>query len=76
MTSPRTRLKDVLARPASSRPADGLTVLIYHRVGGGTPFRAPPPTPTDRKFPVWDYSIRRPEMAREITSCWICSVPS
>ncbi len=22
------------------------------------------------------YSIRRPEMAREITSCWICSVPS
>jgi hypothetical protein len=23
-----------------------------------------------------DYSMRRPEMAREITSCWICSVPS
>jgi hypothetical protein len=22
------------------------------------------------------YSMRRPEMAREITSCWICSVPS
>src|SRR5690606_5770631 len=22
------------------------------------------------------YSIRRPEMARPITSCWICSVPS
>jgi len=22
------------------------------------------------------YSMRRPLMAREITSCWICSVPS
>ena len=22
------------------------------------------------------YSTRRPVMAREITSCWICSVPS
>jgi len=22
------------------------------------------------------HSIRMPEMAREITSCWICSVPS
>jgi hypothetical protein len=22
------------------------------------------------------YSMRRPEMARAITSCWICSVPS
>jgi peptidoglycan/xylan/chitin deacetylase (PgdA/CDA1 family) len=30
-------LKDVLARPASRRPAAGLTTLIYHRVGGGTP---------------------------------------
>ena len=44
MTSPRTRLKDVLARPASSRPADGLTVLIYHRVGGGTPDERDMPT--------------------------------
>ncbi len=26
--------------------------------------------------PEVSYSIRRPEMAREITSCWICSVPS
>ncbi len=24
----------------------------------------------------WSYSMRRPEMARAITSCWICSVPS
>jgi len=23
-----------------------------------------------------DYSMRRPEMAREMTSSWICSVPS
>jgi hypothetical protein len=23
-----------------------------------------------------DYSMRRPEMARAMTSCWICSVPS
>ncbi|HEX7131046.1 MAG TPA: polysaccharide deacetylase family protein [Iamia sp.] len=33
----RTRLKEALARPASRRPGPGLTVLVYHRVGGGTP---------------------------------------
>lgn len=33
----RRRLKEVLARPAATRPAPGLTTLIYHRVGGGTP---------------------------------------
>jgi hypothetical protein len=27
-----------------------------------------------RNYP--GYSIRMPEMAREITNCWICSVPS
>lgn len=32
----RTQLKRALAVGASRRPADGLTVLIYHRVGGGT----------------------------------------
>ncbi len=26
--------------------------------------------------PCYCYSIRKPEMARAITSCWICSVPS
>lgn len=34
---------------------------------------------TPRRDPLPEtliYSIRRPEMAREITSCWICSVPS
>ena len=25
---------------------------------------------------LYRYSIRSPEMARPITSCWICSVPS
>lgn len=34
--APRQRLKQALARTASPRPATGLTVLIYHRVGGGT----------------------------------------
>ncbi|MCU1356436.1 MAG: polysaccharide deacetylase family protein [Acidimicrobiales bacterium] len=35
--SPRTRLKEGLGRLASNKPAAGLTVLVYHRVGGGTP---------------------------------------
>ncbi|MGI8873684.1 MAG: polysaccharide deacetylase family protein [Egibacteraceae bacterium] len=30
-------MKRALARAASRRPAAGLSVLIYHRVGGGTP---------------------------------------
>src|SRR4051812_34069485 len=33
----RSGLKGLLAAPASRRPAKGLTVLVYHRVGGGTP---------------------------------------
>ncbi|MDP8969515.1 MAG: polysaccharide deacetylase family protein [Actinomycetota bacterium] len=33
----RAGLKEALARTASRRPASGLSVLIYHRVGGGTP---------------------------------------
>jgi peptidoglycan/xylan/chitin deacetylase (PgdA/CDA1 family) len=33
----RAALKQALAAPASSSPAGGLTALIYHRVGGGTP---------------------------------------
>lgn len=33
----RTEVKRQLARLGSSRPAAGTTVLIYHRVGGGTP---------------------------------------
>lgn len=35
--APRRAVKHALARAASQRPAPGLTVLIYHRVGGGTP---------------------------------------
>ena len=31
------------------------------------------PRTSDQK-PLDDYLIRTPEMAREITSCWICSV--
>ena len=27
-------------------------------------------------FPQVSYSIRIPEIARAMTSCWICSVPS
>ncbi|HET7325927.1 MAG TPA: polysaccharide deacetylase family protein [Nocardioidaceae bacterium] len=34
--SVRTDVKRVLARAATSRPAEGATLLIYHRVGGGT----------------------------------------
>jgi peptidoglycan/xylan/chitin deacetylase (PgdA/CDA1 family) len=34
---PRVRIKQGLARCARSRPARGATVLIYHRVGGGSP---------------------------------------
>lgn len=33
----RRGVKDVLARTASRRPATGLTILTYHRVGGGSP---------------------------------------
>ncbi|AXI76648.1 polysaccharide deacetylase family protein [Peterkaempfera bronchialis] len=33
----RTRVKQHLARAAGSRPAEGATLLIYHRVGGGSP---------------------------------------
>jgi peptidoglycan/xylan/chitin deacetylase (PgdA/CDA1 family) len=33
----RRRLKQVLALPHRGRPATGTTVLIYHRVAGGTP---------------------------------------
>lgn len=33
----RARLKRQLARASGQSPADGLTILIYHRVGGGTP---------------------------------------
>ena len=32
----RSRIKRQLARVAASRPADGATLLIYHRVGGGS----------------------------------------
>ncbi len=35
--------------------------------------------PPDRRNPCNSgpyYSIRSPEIALEITSCWICSVPS
>ncbi|WP_432560120.1 polysaccharide deacetylase family protein [Granulicoccus sp. GXG6511] len=35
--SPRVRLKRVLAGVPGSRPAEGATLLIYHRLGGGTP---------------------------------------
>lgn len=34
--SARRRLKHVLARTQRDRPASGATLLIYHRVGGGT----------------------------------------
>lgn len=33
----RRRLKSLLAMGASQRPAPGATILIYHRVGGGSP---------------------------------------
>jgi peptidoglycan/xylan/chitin deacetylase (PgdA/CDA1 family) len=33
----RTRVKQQLARAAGRRPAEGATLLIYHRVGGGSP---------------------------------------
>ena len=35
-----------------------------------------PAGPRNAAIPCVDYSIRRPEIAREITSSWICSVPS
>lgn len=34
--APRRRLKRILALGASRRPAPGLTMLVYHRVAGGT----------------------------------------
>lgn len=40
----RAGLKQLLARPASHRPAPGLTVLVYHRIGGGTPDERDLPT--------------------------------
>ncbi|MCD0483742.1 polysaccharide deacetylase family protein [Streptacidiphilus sp. ASG 303] len=33
----RARIKHLLARTAGDRPARGATLLIYHRVGGGSP---------------------------------------
>lgn len=33
----RERIKQVLGRTGSGRPARGATLLIYHRVGGGSP---------------------------------------
>ncbi|MEV0535431.1 polysaccharide deacetylase family protein [Kitasatospora sp. NPDC050463] len=33
----RTRVKRQLARRVGARPGEGATVLIYHRVGGGSP---------------------------------------
>ena len=36
-----------------------------------------PSAPWKQQVRAWNrYSMRRPLMAREITSCWICSVPS
>lgn len=36
MSPSRADLKEVLGRLAGSRPASGVTILTYHRVGGGT----------------------------------------
>ncbi|GAA1069662.1 polysaccharide deacetylase family protein [Kitasatospora nipponensis] len=36
-TAARTLIKNRLAGVAGSRPGDGATLLIYHRVGGGSP---------------------------------------
>ena len=53
------------------------------RAGARSGLRGPDPVlgvdflaPRERGCPCGAYSMRRPEMAREITSCWICSVPS
>lgn len=51
--------------------------------GAGNPVEVPAPctpfTPCAIRSlcrPGQRYSIRKPEMALEMTSCWICSVPS
>ena len=44
MTTARIGVKRTIGRAASARPANGLTLLIYHRVGGGTPDERDLPT--------------------------------
>ncbi|WP_353953336.1 polysaccharide deacetylase family protein [Knoellia sp. S7-12] len=41
---PRRRFKDALARLGGAAPASGATLLIYHRIGGGTPDELDLPT--------------------------------
>jgi hypothetical protein len=42
----------------------------------GATVSAPVGTKSGQDHPRSRYSMRMPEMARAMTSCWICSVPS
>lgn len=42
----RRRFKEALARAGRAAPASGASLLIYHRIGGGTPDELDLPTPT------------------------------
>jgi hypothetical protein len=56
----------------------GATAADLRRGDAARPGAAGPRPKAGPVLRIWylDYSMRRPEMAREITSCWICSVPS
>ena len=65
----------------SVRVAD---LRVEHREAFGIGVARPPTptcllplTPTKRRSTdAFSYSMRRPVIARAMTSCWICSVPS
>ena len=65
--APSRRLLDV-----GRRPARRSTVSYHRRRDGPTGASCEPREP----FAQVSYSIRRPLIALEMTSCWICSVPS
>ena len=86
--SPRTCEKLTLRRPGSGPPRDdelapklvpaGLRSPRDPAPAGAHqhPFSHRPIGQTARSGGKARYSMRRPEMARAMTSCWICSVPS
>jgi hypothetical protein len=61
--------------------ADAVVVLVprdrkRHLLGRAQPSLRRPSAPGRPSAPRQRYSMRMPLIAREITSCWICSVPS
>lgn len=73
----------VLPRPyqVTNGSADDLDDDVHHSAAGRTEVHDPLAAVRGRAqeeatFPEVSYSIRKPLIAQEMTSCWICSVPS